>query len=180
MFNKDLPEVQAYVEEKLQEQAIAIADRMLMTYPIGKTTESVMYVTGLSKEMVEKVFDKCSWKFNYKRNYPKGYVIGQVKIFWNMVRDENTDTKMLEHFFRINPAKAEQWKRDPDKAAIIELLFHHCDIYDIMDALSMTEEMVREQIPDYQERRNYQPVFKPVSVTDEEAEEAYLRRNSFD
>ena len=180
MFNKDLPEVQAYVKEQLQEQAIAIADRMLMTYPIGKTTESVMYVTGLSKEMVEKVFDKCSWKFNYKRNYPKGYVVGQVKIVRNMIKNGNTDAKDLERFLHMDPVKAKQWEKDPDKAAITELLFHHCDIYRIMDAFSMTEEKVREQMPDCQERRNYQPVFKPVSVTDEEAEEAYLGKNIFD
>lgn len=167
-------QVEAYVEEKLQEQAVAIADRILMTYPTGKSVRDIMYITGLPLYLAEKVFDKCAWKYNYKRNYPKGYVIGQVTVVWNMAKNEDVDAKKLESFLtRMDSVKAEQWKKNPDKAAITELLSHHLDIYQIMDALSMTIEKVQELIPDYQELQTYQPVFKPVSVTDEEAEKAY-------
>lgn len=40
-------QVEAYVEEKLQEQAVAIADRILMTYPTGKSVQDIMHITGL-------------------------------------------------------------------------------------------------------------------------------------
>ena len=53
------------------------------------------------------------------------------------------------------------------------MLSHHLDIYKILDALSMTIEKVQELMPDCQELQTYQPVFKPVTVTDEDAEMAY-------
>lgn len=37
----------------------------------------------------------------------------------------------------------------------------------------MTIEKVQELMPDCQELQTYQPVFKPVTVTDEDAEMAY-------
>ncbi len=177
MFDKNLPEVQAYVEEKLQKQAVAIADRILMTYPIGKTIQDIMYITGLPRKMAEAVLDKCAWKYNYKQNFPKGYVMGQVQILWNMAKNENVDAKELESFLKIDYAKAEQWKKNPDKAAITELLSHHLDVYEIMDTLSMTKEKVQELMPDCQELQKYQLVFKPIRVTDEEAEKAYQENN---
>ena len=166
-------QVEAYVEEKLQEQAVAIADRILMTYPTGKSVQDIMHITGLPLYLAETVFDKCAWKYNYKRNFPKGYVIGQVTVVWNMVKNEHVDAKKLESFLNMDCAKAEQWEKNPDKAAITELLSHHLDIYQIMDALSMTIEKVQELMPDCQELQTYQPVFKPVTVTDEDAEMAY-------
>lgn len=172
-------QVEAYVEEKLQEQAVAIADRILMTYPTGKSVQDIMHITGLPLYLAETVFDKCAWKHNYKRNYPKGYVMGQVEVVWNMAKNEDVDAKKLESFLtRMDSVKAEQWKKNPDKAAITELLFHHLNIYEIMDALSMTIEKVQELIPYCQKLQTYQPVFKPVSVTDEEAEKAYQKHIS--
>ena len=161
------------IKFKTEEQAVAIADRILMTYPTGKSVQDIMHITGLPLYLAEKVFDKCEWKYNYKRNFPKGYAIGQVTVVRNMVKNEHVDAKKLESFLNMDSAKAEQWEKNPDKAAITELLSHHLDIYQIMDALSMTIEKVQELIPDYQELQPYQPVFKPVSVTDEEAEKAY-------
>lgn len=172
-------QVEAYVEEKLQEQAVAIADRILMTYPTGKTVQDIMYITGLPLYLAEAVFDKCAWKYNYKRNYPKGYVMGQVEVVWKMAKNEDVDAKKLESFLtRMDSAKAEQWKKNPDKVAITELLSHHLNIYEIMDTLSMTEEKVLELMPDCQELQTYQPIFKPVRVTDEEAEKAYQKKKS--
>lgn len=96
-----------------------------------------------------------------------------------MAKNEDVDAKKLESFLtRMDSVKAEQWKKNPDKAAITELLFHHLNIYEIMDALSMTIEKAQELIPYCQELQTYQPVFKPVSVTDEEAEKAYQKHIS--
>lgn len=166
-------QVEAYVEEKLQEQAVAIADRILMTYPTGKSVQDIMHITGLPLYLAETVFDKCEWKKNYKRSFPKGYVIGLVTVARKIAKNENLDAKKLESILEIDHEKAEQWKKSPDKAAITELLSHHLDIYKITDALSMTIEKVQELMPDCQELQAYQPTFKPVSVTDEEAEKAY-------
>lgn len=47
-------QVEAYVEEKLQEQAVAIADRILMTYPTGKSVQDIMHITGLPLYLAER------------------------------------------------------------------------------------------------------------------------------
>ena len=49
-------QVEAYVEDKLQEQAIAIADRILMTDPTGKSVQDIMYITGLPLYLAERRF----------------------------------------------------------------------------------------------------------------------------
>ena len=72
-------QVEAYVEEKLQEQAVAIADRILMTYPTGKSVQDIMHITGLPLYLAETVFDKCAWKHNYKRNTLKVMSWGRLK-----------------------------------------------------------------------------------------------------
>lgn len=169
-------QVEAYVEEKLQEQAVAIADRILMTDPTGKSVQDIMYITGLPLYLAETVFDKCEWKKNYKRSFQKGYVRGQVTVARNIAKNENVDAKKLESIMEIDHEKAEQWKKNPDKAAITELLYRQLDISDIMDALSMTIEKVQELMPDCQELQTYQPAFKPVTVTDEDAEMAYQEK----
>lgn len=67
------------------------------------------------------------------------------------------------------------WKKDPDKYAVMELVWHGIGNLDIMKELDLTYDMLRELYPTSEELKEYSAVFRPESPSDEELEKGYQK-----
>ena len=181
MIDKTDPEIQKYVQEELQKQKEQIAERMIwrnIDVPyFGQTYyENVAYYIGLSREIIDKITDKCRWKRNYQDGYKEGALLVNVRYVQHMLKKQEQDTS-LEHMGNglVDPSGLKAWRKNPDKYAVLELVSHGVKTEDIMKALQFTEDELQALYPTDEELKAYHPIFKEEGPSEKETEEAYQK-----
>lgn len=157
--NQELTDVQLYLRRKLQEQAAAIARRIFMISSALRI-QDVMYVTGLSREMTEKIFEECEQEFSPKQNFIKGYECEQVEWVWRIFQSgKESDIQSAVRWLNMSPTQAERWRKEPAKCAVLELRAHGYDISDMPEKL--LKAAVNGQTLEFskQNQNTYKPVF---------------------
>lgn len=133
--SQELTDVQQYLRRKMQEQASAIARRIFMTSSALRI-QDVMYVTGLSREMTEKIFEECEREFSPKQNFIKGCGREQVELVWKIFQSgKESDIQSAVRWLNMSPTQAERWRKEPAKCAVLELLAHGYGTSDMPEKL---------------------------------------------
>lgn len=181
MIDKTDPEIQKYVQEELQKQKEQIAERMIwrnINVPyFGQTYyENVAYYIGLSREIIDKIADKCRWKRNYHDGYKEGALLVNVRYVWHMLKKQEQDTS-LEHMGNglVDPSGLKAWRKNPDKYAVLELVSQGVETKDIVKTLKLTEDELQALYPTDEELKAYHPIFKEEGPSEKEMEEAYQK-----
>lgn len=187
MIDKTNPEIQKYLEEELQKQKEQIAERILWRkahFPFyNSIREDVVYCTGLSREKVEQIANKCQWKLHYQEGWTEGALLSSAKLFRNFMKYEEHMPDNMDKEKEINDVtktftdepSALEWKNNPDKCAVIELVKHGIENRDIIDGLELTYDQLQELYPTDEELEAYHPIFNEKRKSDEELEEAYQK-----
>lgn len=180
-MDKTDPEIQKYVQEELQKQKDQIAERMIwrnIDVPyFGQTYyENVAYYIGLSREIIDKIADKCRWKRNYQDGYKEGALLVNVRYVQHMLKKQEQDTS-LEHMGNglVDPSGLKAWRKNPDKYAVLELVSHGVGTEDIVKTLKLTEDELQALYPTDEELKAYHPIFKEEGPSEKETEEAYQK-----
>lgn len=172
------PEIQAYVYEKLNEQLEQITERIILRHINSfykPDYADIEFYTGLSKEKIEKIADICRRKMLIKQAYSAGFLLGDVKYFGEYLKDENFSNELATAEFHVSPECTEEWKRDPKRSAVRELVYHQVDEQDIMESLHLSEDEFYQLMPEPDDLKIYEPVFQPKEITDQELEEKYQK-----
>ena len=180
MIDKNDPEIQKYVEEELQKQKEQIAERMIWRYIdvpyFGPTYREIEYYIGLSREIIDKIADKCRWKRNYRDGYKEGALLTDVRYVRHMLKNQEQDAA-LEYMedSLADPSGLKAWRKNPNKYAVLELVSHGVETEDIMKALQFTEDELQALYPADEELDTYHPIFKEEEPSEKEMEEAYQK-----
>ncbi len=181
MIDKTDPEIQKYVQEELQKQKEQIAERMIwrnidVPYFGSAYYENVEYYIGLSREIIDKIADKCRWKRNYQDGYKEGALLVNVRYVWYMLKKQEQDTS-LEHMENglVDPSGLKAWRKNPDKYAVLELVSQGVETKDIVKTLKLTEDELQALYPTDEELDAYHPIFKEEGPSEKEMEEAYQK-----
>lgn len=187
MIDKTDPEIQKYLEEELQRQKEQIAERILWRkahFPFyNLICEDVVYCTGLSKEKVEQIANKCKWKLHYQEGWIEGALLSSAKLFRNFIKYEEHTPNNIDKEKKINDVTktftdeplASEWRNNPDKYAVMELVKHGIENRDIMDGLELTYDQLQELYPTNEELEAYHPILDEKRKSDEELEESYQK-----
>jgi len=177
MFDENSPEVINYVNHKLKEQALNIAEKILDNYG-DFYIDVIEKCISISDEELDKLVMKCRMKAVYKQSYWQGVILERVYRFYRVLKHPtDLSLEQLMELLQIDQKKIklEDWKSDPEKWAIAE-----CQNWDmpkewIMKELELTEEEFREHTPNMSEFSNYVPVFTGKEPTDDMVEKAYQK-----
>lgn len=177
MFDENSPEVINYVNQKLKEQSLNIAEKILDNYGdfhVGIIEKCI----DISAEELDELLDGYWMKKAYKQSYWQGVILGRVYRFYRVLtHPTDLSLEQLMELLRVDQKKIklEDWKSDPEKWAIAE-----CKKWDmpkewIIEELELTEEEFHEHTPNMSELSNYVPVFTGKEPTDDMVEKAYQR-----
>ena len=178
-----------YLTEALERQKEQIAERILwekVDFPsYDYVCEDVVRYTGLSREKVEEIAEKCRWKMTYINRCGEALLMESVKNCRDFLEsvdekeylqndsDKETYIKEMAKIFTTDSSALITWRKDPTKNAVIELSKHGiCDTF-IMITLGITREQVEKLKPTYEELEAYQPIFEERRPSEEDAEEKY-------
>lgn len=178
MNNANLPEIQAYVNGKLNEQLEQITERIILRHIDSfykPDCADIEFYTGLSREKIEEIADKCRRKMLIQQAYSSGFLLREVKYFCEYLKDESSSNELAAAEFHVSSECVEEWKRDPKRSAVRELVYHQVDEQDIMKSLHLTEDEFYQLMPGTNELVTYAPVFQLKEITDQELEEKYQK-----
>lgn len=179
MIDKTNPEIQIYLKEELQKQREQILERIIWRnryFPIFNSTyENLEYYTGASMEKIEEIIEKCQWKARYQRTYDRTRLLARVGCAWYLIKMQqlDDDLKAVKNGIVIEALK--EWRKDPDKYAVMELVCHNIPEEYIVNELDLTYDKLRELYPTDEELKKYQPAFTEEELSDEKLEEAYQK-----
>lgn len=171
-------EIQTYVNEKLKEQLEQITERIVLRHINSfykPDCADIEFYTGLSKEKIEEIADKCRRKILIKQACSSGFLLGEVKYFCEYLKNENPSSELAAVEFHVSPECVDKWKRDPKRSAVQELIFHQVDERGIMESLHLKEDEFYQLMPETVELEKYESVFQSKEITDQELEEKYQK-----
>lgn len=172
------PENQAYVNEKLQEQLEQITERIILRHINSfykPDSADIEFYTGLPREKIEEIADKCRRKMLIQQAYLTGSLLEDVKYFCEYLKAENFSNELAAAEFHVSPECAVEWKRDPKRSAVRELVYHQVDKRNIMKSLRLTEDEFYQLMPEADDLKTYEPVFHPQKLTEQDLEEKYQK-----
>ena len=175
MFDKDSPEIKDYVNQKLQEQAEMIAEKILYNYR-AYDLNKLVECTGISEEAVDRLVDKYNYKERFKYGYYHGVTLSRIQGFYHLLKHSaDLSFEQLVKVFQVNPRKIdkEAWESNPEKWAIAECKCHDTSKDDMIRILKLTEEEISKYAPTWEELDDYVPAFSGEYPTEERLEEAY-------
>lgn len=172
------PENQAYINEKLQEQLEQITERIILRH-INSFYKSdcadIEFYTGLSREKIEEIADKCRRKLLIQQAYSAESLLEDVKYFCEYLKTENSSNELASAEFHVSQECAVEWRREPKRSAVRELVYHQVDERDIMKSLRLTEDEFYQLMPEADDLKTYEPVFQPKELAGQELEEKYQK-----
>ena len=172
------PENQAYVNEKLQEQLEQITERIILRHINSfykPDCADIEFYTGLSREKIEEIADKCRRKMLIQQADSEGSLLEDVKYFCEYLKAEIFSNELSTAEFHVSPECAVEWKREPKRSAVRELVYHQVDERNIMKSLHLTEDEFYQLMPEADDLKTYEPVFQPKELADQELEEKYQK-----
>ena len=172
------PENQAYVNEKLQEQLEQITERIILRHINSfykPDCADIEFYTGLSREKIEEIADKCRRKMLIQQAYSAGSLLEDVKYFCEYLKAEIFSNELTTAEFHVSPEWAVEWKLEPKRSAVRELVYHQVDERNIMKSLHLTEDEFYQLMPEADDLKTYEPVFQPKELADQELEEKYQK-----
>lgn len=172
------PEIQAYVKEKLQEQLEQITERIILRHINSfykPDCADIEFYTGLSREKIEKIADKCRRKMLIQQAYSAGSLLEDVKYFCEYLKTENSSNELAAAEFHVSPECTAEWKQEPKRSAVRELVYHQVDERNIMKSLHLTEDEFYQLMPEDDELKTYEPVSHPKKLTEQDLEEKYQK-----
>lgn len=178
MKDAKLPEIQAYVNEKLQEQLEQITERIILRHIKSfykPDCADIEFYTGLSREKIEEIADKCRRKMLIQQAYSAESLLEDVKYFCEYLKTENSSNVLASAEFHVSPECAVEWRREPKRSAVRELVYHQVDERDIMKSLRLTEDEFYQLMPEADDLKTYEPVFQPKELAGQELGEKYQK-----
>ncbi len=171
-------EIQSYVYEKLNEQLEQITERIILRHINSfykPDCADIEFYTGLSREKIEEIANKCRRKMLINQSYSAGFLLGKVKYFCEYLKDENSSNELATAEFHVSPERVAEWKRDPKRSAVWELVYYQVDERDIMESLHLPEDEFYQLMPETDDLKTYEPVFQIKEITNQELEEKYQK-----
>ena len=102
-------------------------------------------------------------------------MVGQVESFCNCLKEKDVDYEKISRGYGIDLSCVKEWAKDPDKHAVLELVFQGIDDDYIIESFNFTEEEFLSLVLSDQELREYKPLFQRKELSDEELEARYQK-----
>lgn len=95
--------------------------------------------------------------------------------FCNCLKEKDVDYEKISRGYGIDLSCVKEWAKDPDKHAVLELVFQGIDDDYIIESFNFTEEEFLSLVLSDQELREYKPLFQRKELSDEELEARYQK-----